>query len=284
MVAELAQAQVVAVGEEHYQPAIQAFELYLFESLLHHRPQRLALAMEFLERDAQEAVDAYLAGSLEQAAFLKRIDASPDFIQLYFPLLQHARQARVPVLALNIPRNLANQVSKVGLQTMLAQLGPAERAYVPTDLVPVTPAYRTYFLEAVAKFHPPANAQQADNFVDASHLKDDTMAATLATFLAQHADFSVLVIAGRFHIDYGTALPTLLRQRRPEVQLRRLTTMTVEAGQTMNLQSMATEMLADYVWFAPVEPTAPRAWHFDILPGAHLATQLAGPEVGQPAW
>jgi hypothetical protein len=51
----VAQAQVVAVGEEHYHPDIQAFELRLLQALAQHRPQRVALAMEFLERDMQSA-------------------------------------------------------------------------------------------------------------------------------------------------------------------------------------------------------------------------------------
>src|SRR4051794_2917680 len=41
----VAQAQVVAVGEEHYHPDIQAFELRLLQALVQHRPQRVALAM-----------------------------------------------------------------------------------------------------------------------------------------------------------------------------------------------------------------------------------------------
>src|SRR6266446_9931356 len=65
----VAQAQVVAVGEEHYHPDIQAFELRLLQALAQHRPQCLALAMEFLERDMQPVVDAYLAGASAAAAF-----------------------------------------------------------------------------------------------------------------------------------------------------------------------------------------------------------------------
>src|SRR5882672_990044 len=62
----VAPAQVVAVGEEHYHPDIQAFELRLLQALAQHR-SRLALALEFLERDMQTAVDAYLSGSSDDA-------------------------------------------------------------------------------------------------------------------------------------------------------------------------------------------------------------------------
>src|SRR5215471_5592755 len=47
----IAQAQVVAVGEEHYHPNIQAFELRLLQALVQHRPHCVALAMEFLRSE-----------------------------------------------------------------------------------------------------------------------------------------------------------------------------------------------------------------------------------------
>src|SRR2546422_7170013 len=103
----VAPAQVVAVGEEHYHPDIQAFELRLLQALAQHRPQRLALAMEFLERDMQSAVDAYLSGNSDAATLQTQIKATPAFIEDYFPLMQYARQAGVPLLALNVPRPLA---------------------------------------------------------------------------------------------------------------------------------------------------------------------------------
>src|SRR5262247_3394704 len=84
----VAQAQVVAVGEEHYHPDIQAFELRLLQALAQQRPQRVALAMEFLERDMQTTVDAYLAGKSDATTFQTQIKATPEFMQYYFPCIQ----------------------------------------------------------------------------------------------------------------------------------------------------------------------------------------------------
>src|SRR5215470_20049452 len=81
----VAQVQVVAVGEEHYHPDIQAFELRLLQALVQRRPKHIALAMEFLERDMQLAVDAYLASRTNAATFQAQMRATPEFIQYYFP-------------------------------------------------------------------------------------------------------------------------------------------------------------------------------------------------------
>jgi uncharacterized iron-regulated protein len=192
-------AQVVAVGEEHDHPAIQAFELRLLRALVQQRPRRVALAMEFLERDMQSAVDAYLSGNSDAATFQTRMKAAPDFIQYYFPLVQYARQAGVPVLALNVPRYLARRVTREGLQAVTQSLLPPERAYLAATFFPITPQYRTYFLQAVAAAHPLSEGQR-DRFVEAAHLKDDTMAESLAAFMERSADINLQAKAGSLHI------------------------------------------------------------------------------------
>jgi len=255
----VARAQVVAVGEEHYHPDIQAFALRLLQALAQRRPQRLALAMEFLERDMQPALDAYLAGEIDATTLQQRIKATPAFMQDYFPLVQYARQADIPVLAMNISRHLARRVSKEGLQAVVQSVPHAERAYLPTAFSAITPQYRAYFLQAVATSHP-LPEEQLERFVEAAHLKEDTMAESLATFLEHTADVTVLAIAGRFHFDYGLAIPALLQQRRPHVTIQRITTIAVAANEHMNLLELAREGLTDYVWFAPPHPES-RAAH-----------------------
>jgi len=249
----VAQAQVVAVGEEHYHPDIQAFELRLLQALAQRRPQRLALAMEFLERDMQPAVDAYLAGASAAAAFQERIRATPEFIQYYFPLVQYTQQAHIPILALNTPRSLARRVSKEGLQAVVQSISNAERAHLPATFAAMTQQYRAYFLKAVATSHP-IQKEQIERFAEAAHVKDDTMAESLAAFLERASDYTVLAIAGRFHFDYGLAIPALLQQRRPHVTIQRVTTMALAADETLPLLELAKEHLADYVWFAPLRP------------------------------
>jgi uncharacterized iron-regulated protein len=249
----VAQAQVVAVGEEHYHADIQAFELRLLQALTQRRPRHIALAMEFLERDMQAAVDAYLSGRSDEATLHMQIKATPAFIQYYFPLMQYARQASIPVLAMNVPRSFARRVTREGLSAVAASLPRPERAYTAATFLPITPSYRKYFLQAVAAAHP-LPEEQHDRFVEAAHLKDDTMAESLATFLESAPDTTVLAIAGRFHFDYGLAIPALLRQRRPRVTIRRVTATAVTTDAIIDLRDLAQEALADYVWFAPPRP------------------------------
>jgi len=86
------------------------------------------------------------------------------------------------------------------------------------------------------------------------------MAESLATFLECAPDTTVLAIAGRFHFDYGLAIPALLRQRRPHVTVQRVTATAVTADEVIDLRDLAREALADYVWFAPSRPETMAAY------------------------
>jgi uncharacterized iron-regulated protein len=249
-IAALQRAQVIALGEEHYHPDIQAFELRVLHALVQQQPQRLVLAMEFLERDMQDAVDAYLAGQIDAATLHTQLKATPAFVQHYAPLLQYARHAGVPVRAMNAPRALARRVSHAGLQAVMAELTPAERASLATTLAPITPQYRTYCVQALTAAHP-LPAEQTERFVEAAYLKNATMAESLAAVLAAQPTAMVLAIAGRFHMDYGLAIPAFLQQRRPDVTVVRVTTMTIAADEDVDLYHLASEGLAEYVWFTP---------------------------------
>jgi uncharacterized iron-regulated protein len=253
LVDAVATADVVAVGEEHHHPDIQAFALRLLQAVAQRRPQHLALAMEFLERDQQTTIDAYLAGTIEQSTLQNRLGVSAAFMRDYFPLLDYARQQALPVIAMNIPRRIARQVAREGLEKTLQQLSHSDRDYLPVALAAITPIYRSYFLEAVAAHHL-LQGERAEFFVQASHLKDDTMAESLADFLASRPGFTIVALAGRFHFDYGKAIPALLQQRRQHTSMPRITAMAVASDRVISLQQFATDNVADYLWFSPPAP------------------------------
>jgi uncharacterized iron-regulated protein len=173
----------------------------------------------------------------------------------YFPLLRYARQQALPVLAMNLPRRIARQVARQGLEQTLQQLTHSDREHVPVALSAITPPYRTYFLAAVAAHHQ-LHGAQAEYFVQASHLKDETMAEALALFLDAHPGYTIVALAGRFHFDYGTAIPALLQQRRQHTAMPRITAMTVAEDSVINLQQLAQDNIADYLWLSPPAPEA----------------------------
>jgi uncharacterized iron-regulated protein len=159
------------------------------------------------------------------------------------------------VIAMNIPRRVARQVAREGLEKTLQQLTHSDREHLPVALSAIAPPYRAYFLAAVAAHHP-LQGTQAEYFVQASHLKDETMAESLARFLDTHPGCSIVALAGRFHFDYGKAIPALLQQRRQHTTMPRITAMAVAEDSVIDLQQLAQDDIADYLWFSPSAPRA----------------------------
>lgn len=105
LIQSVAEAQVVFGGDFHAYSQAQRTHLRLVRELRRTYPQKsFILACEFLEQRHQKWVDELLASRLSEEEFLRITDWAtqwPFSWEAYWPLLQFARDQRVPVLALN---------------------------------------------------------------------------------------------------------------------------------------------------------------------------------------
>lgn len=222
MLADLARADVVFLGEQHDDPNTHRLELAVLEGLT-RRHVPLVFALEMFERDVQPVLDQYLAGKITEEQFLAGSRPWPRYATDYRPLIEYAKAHQIPVIASDVPRRIANDVSKTGL-SVLDGLG-AERALAARELhCPSTGAYYQRFIDAMAGGgHPPTAGDptaadtraKMDRFYFAQCLKDETMAESIADGwqknYARHA--TIVHVNGSFHSDYaqGTAASTASR-------------------------------------------------------------------------
>src|SRR5438045_3390024 len=113
MLAELARADVVFVGEQHDDPATHRLELAMLEGMIRRRAA-VVVALEMFERDVQPQLDDYLAGRISEEEFLKAARPWPNYASDYRPLIEFARVHGWRVIAGNVPRRYASQVAKTG--------------------------------------------------------------------------------------------------------------------------------------------------------------------------
>jgi len=222
MLADLARADVIFLGEQHDDPNTHRLELAVLEGLTRRRVP-LVLALEMFAREVQPLVDQYLAGKITEEQFLASSRPWPRYSSDYRPLIEFAKSHQVPVIASNVPRRIASDVSKSGL-SILNGLG-ADRALAARDVhCPTSGAYYDRFLEAMSDGgHPPTAGDSAaadthaksDRFYFAQCLKDETMAESIADGwqknYGRHA--TVVDVNGSFHSDYvqGVAAATMNR-------------------------------------------------------------------------
>lgn len=198
---------VIILGENHGLRTHQKQHLQVLRAL-REQGRIIHVGLEFFSYPDQNQVDSYRLGELPEADFLKQIGWGGipfDFYKPQATFPDYTRGERT--WALNAPRSLTGQISKVGIKG----LSPELQDLLPPDLGLGRDSYRERFLRVIGDHM--ADPEQAQNFFEAQSTWDDTMAWRIQTFHEQNPEAVLVVIVGEFHVQYGGGLPDRLKQR-----------------------------------------------------------------------
>lgn len=206
MLQQLARADAVFLGEQHDDRGTHALQLAVLEGLA-RRNVKVVLSLEMFERDVQPALDAYLAGTTPESAFLASSRPWPNYGPDYRPLVELAKASGWPVIASNVPRNMASMVSRGGLTT-LDTLGDERVPWVAKDRDCSSGSrYAKKFGRTMADMGGHGSAamppEMIGRFYEAQCIKDETMAESVAQALEAHPGAIVVHVAGGFHVEQG---------------------------------------------------------------------------------
>jgi uncharacterized iron-regulated protein len=223
MLAEIARADVVLVGEQHDDPNTHRLESALLQGLV-RRNVPVTVSLEMFERDVQPALDAYLGGRNSEEDFLKISRPWPRYATDYRSLVEIAKDRAWPVIAANVPRKYASEIAKGGLAPLSA-LSATERALIASDLQCPKDAYFDRFAASMGEH--PGSGEQADvaatrratleRYYQSQCAKDETMAESIAASFERHDGGPRLIVhfTGSFHTDFGTGTVERVRRRLP---------------------------------------------------------------------
>lgn len=270
VLADLAAANVVYVGEIHALERHHAVQLQLLQELFFRRVP-LVLCMEQLEARDQPSVDRYARGELtfEELAATIGWEKKWRNYPAYRGLCEFARQHRIPIRGLNAPADLIRSVSRGG---GLAKLPADQRAQLPAEIVLADAPYEALVNREMG-VHMAAEPARLRPMFEAQVARDETMAENIvrARHLDANAPRSAFVLLGGGHIRYGLGTPERVRRREPKIVDRLvLISESGAASLTASEKAVAKEIdvtheqhrtlgraPADYLRLLPVAPLPP---------------------------
>lgn len=210
LVSHLTRCDVVFLGEQHDNDSGHQFQLDVIRELV-KQGRSIAISTEQFERDVQGSVDDYLSDRIGEDEFLNVSRPWKNYKQHYRPIVEFAKEHKIPVLAANIPKRIASNASSGN------EIAIADAPFVPRNSTTTKNAYWQNF-SATMKGHLGVDgAEKLEKFFASQCLKDDAMAETITDFLAtnSHEKKIVVHLCGHFHSDHGLGTVARTVQRNP---------------------------------------------------------------------
>jgi uncharacterized iron-regulated protein len=209
---DLKGARLVFMGELHDHKGHHMAQLQVIRAL-HDAGVPVAIGLEMFRTDSQKALDMWVAGRTSERRFLRTYFDNWSMWPEYREIFLEAREKKIPMVGLNISREITQQVARSGF----GSLSPKEVGQLPGKVrCDVDEKYKEY-IRRVLGGHAHNNST-FDNFCEAQLLWDTVMADALLDFLATHPEHTMVVLTGSGHAwKYG--IPEQIR-REAEIPYR----------------------------------------------------------------
>ena len=206
---ELARARVVFVGERHDSYGHHLAQLDVIKRL-HQLNPKIAVGMEMFQQPYQQFLDDYVAGSISEKEMLRGTEWYERWrhdYRLYQPVLQYAREQGIPVIALNLQREITDRVAESGIDGLSEQ----DKASLPRTIDKTDKAYESR-LRQVYHQHPPREGREFSHFLEVQLLWDEGMAQQVSDYLKANPERQMIVLAGSGHLMHGSGIPNRVRR------------------------------------------------------------------------
>lgn len=202
-------ARVVLVGEAHTRWDHHQVQLEILKQLYQSNPD-LAIGVEWFQRPYQKHLDAYIAGEISEQEMLRLTGYYERWgydYRLYRPVLEYAREHKIPVIALNASHELTEAISTSGFDELPAEL----KQQLPGNYDWSDKEYEK-FLRGIFDMHQDDSAKFED-FLRVQLTWDETMAESAVQHLDSNPETRMIIFAGSGHIMYGSGIPNRIKRR-----------------------------------------------------------------------
>ncbi|MFH7325814.1 ChaN family lipoprotein [Desulfurivibrio sp. C05AmB] len=212
MIAAAATTEAIFIGEIHNQPSHQQMALAVIRAL-QDQDHALAIGLEMMQMESQPALDAWYQGRLSEESFVAIYSQNWSYPwEQYRDIFIFARDQEIPLVALNLDKQLVNKVGRQGF----AALSSEERQLLPPDITAGLNSSYTRLMDTFFRpvFERVTTGRNYAFFLEAQGLRNNGMAANLARFGAANPDRKLVIIAGFWH-TVKSSVPDRLAEQRP---------------------------------------------------------------------
>lgn len=207
-----AEADIVYLGESHDVAAHHAAQLAIITAMATIKPD-LAVGIEMFPHHDQDVLDAWVGGSLDETALREAFALNWGMaFELYRDIFVFCRERRIPMIALNAPREIVRQVARDGF----ASLTPEQIGELPPVACVVDPAYEA-FLRRMFGAHHHGHASSFAHFCEAQVVWDTAMAYYAVRFLSERPSAVIAVLCGQIHA-WRPAMPSRVESLAPGIR------------------------------------------------------------------
>ena len=208
LIPELLTRRIVIVGEQHTDESHHRAQLRVIQAL-QEAGAKVAVGLEMFRQDSQGALDRWTAGDISPREFEAIYYDNWNYPwPAYRPIFEYARAQKIPMIGLNVAREITRQVARQGFQS----LSEEQRGQLSDVTCNIDEEYMRYIRSVYG-----AHAHGDMNFTffcEAQMVWDSAMAVHALRYLTFHPDATVVILTGVGHAQKG-AVPRQIRLRSP---------------------------------------------------------------------
>ena len=198
--------RIILIGEHHNNEEHHAAQLAVIRALK-ESGAKMAVGLEMFRSDSQPALDRWVEGTLDESEFKKIFFDNWSYPwSTYGMIFNYARDKKIPLIGLNVPREITRQVAQQGFKS----LNETQRAKLSNITCRVDKEYMDYIKKAFG-----AHAHGNLNFTyfcEAQLVWDNIMAVNALEYLDKNPEATLVVLTGTGHAQKD-AMPRQIRKR-----------------------------------------------------------------------
>lgn len=251
LAARLDDARLLLLGESHTSLEAHHVQLQVLQAL-QRRGRALAIGLEMFPVSVQPVLDDWVAGRLTDAEFLERSNWYEHWgydWRYYRDLFAFAREHRIPLHGINIPRSIVTAVRRGGLDALTAE----QAKHLPPRIDVDSPELREYLGAALGggSAHGRLDEQTWTGLLAAQATWDASMAWNMLRALeAKPAGTLGVILAGAGHAAYGVGIE---RQARNWIDEPIASVIPVPVADDDGPRESVRASYARFVWGVPYE-------------------------------